>query len=213
MDRTRSAALARVEKELRRWSLLLLTDARLPSVAGLVARAPIRGSWWAHSQAHPIFRVAEALAERPGVLVIKLLNGKATYVYRRLWPALFAVAGAGHSWQTRGLSRAARSLLDRVERAGTLRADRMAPLPVRGKRAGDAARELEERLLVYSQSVHTERGSHAKQLESWKHLSRRLRFPRSALPPEAAARQTLEAIAATLAAGFGASVRLPWQGR
>jgi hypothetical protein len=63
-----------------------------PSLAEAVAGGPIRGSWWAHTKGHEIFRVAEAVSENPDILVCKLISGKVTYVHRRLWPALVRLA-------------------------------------------------------------------------------------------------------------------------
>jgi hypothetical protein len=60
----------------------------VPSLAEAVAGGPIRGSWWAHSKGHEIFKVADAVSESGDVLVCKLVEGKVTYVHRRLWPAL-----------------------------------------------------------------------------------------------------------------------------
>ena len=64
----------------------------MPSLAEAVAGGPIRGSWWGHPKAHEIFQVAEAVCESPDVLVCKLIDGKITYVHRRLWPALVRLA-------------------------------------------------------------------------------------------------------------------------
>ena len=64
----------------------------VPSLAEAIAGGPIRGSWWGHSKGHEIFRVAEAVCESPDVLVCKLVDGKVTYVHRRLWPALVRLA-------------------------------------------------------------------------------------------------------------------------
>jgi hypothetical protein len=64
----------------------------VPSLAETIAGGPIRGSWWGHPKGHEIFRVAEAVSESPEVLVCKLVNGKVTYVHRRLWPALVKLA-------------------------------------------------------------------------------------------------------------------------
>ena len=78
------------EAALARWGLLLLSDARYPSLASVIAGAPVRGSWWGHPKGRAIFNASCALerdAEAP-----KLVNGKVTFVHRRLWPAL---AGAG----------------------------------------------------------------------------------------------------------------------
>jgi hypothetical protein len=64
----------------------------VPSLAEAVAGAPIRGSWWGHPKGHEIFRAAEAVSDDPDVLVCKLVDGKITYVHRRLWPALVRLA-------------------------------------------------------------------------------------------------------------------------
>jgi hypothetical protein len=64
----------------------------VPSLAEAIAGGPIRGSWWGHPKGHEIFRVAEAVCESPEVLVCKLIDGKVTYVHRRLWPALVKLA-------------------------------------------------------------------------------------------------------------------------
>jgi hypothetical protein len=64
----------------------------VPSLAGEIAGAPIRGSWWGHPKGHEIFRVAESICESDDVLVCKLVEGKVTYVHRRLWPALVRLA-------------------------------------------------------------------------------------------------------------------------
>jgi hypothetical protein len=65
----------------------------VPSLAEAVAGGPIRGSWWAHPKGHEIFRVASVVCESPDVLVCKMVEGKVTYVHRRLWPALVKLEG------------------------------------------------------------------------------------------------------------------------
>jgi len=64
----------------------------VPSLAEAVAGGPIRGSWWGHPKGQEIYRAAEAVVESPDVLVCKLIDGKVTYVHRRLWPALVKLA-------------------------------------------------------------------------------------------------------------------------
>ena len=64
----------------------------VPSLAEAIAGGPIRGSWWGHPNGHEIFNVAEAICESPEVLVCKLVEGKVTYIHRRLWPALVKLA-------------------------------------------------------------------------------------------------------------------------
>jgi hypothetical protein len=64
----------------------------VPSLAEAVVGGPIRGSWWGHPKGHEIFRLAESISESDDVLVCKLVEGKVTYVHRRLWPALVKLA-------------------------------------------------------------------------------------------------------------------------
>lgn len=64
----------------------------VPNLAEEVAGERIRGSWWGHPKGREIYRITEAVSERPDVLVCKLVDGKVTYVHRRLWPALVRVA-------------------------------------------------------------------------------------------------------------------------
>jgi len=73
---------------------LVLQAARgpVPSLAEAIAGGPIRGSWWGHPKGHDIFRASEAVHDSDEVLVCKLIDGKITYVHRRLWPALVKLA-------------------------------------------------------------------------------------------------------------------------
>ena len=64
----------------------------VPSLAEAIAGGPIRGSWWGHPKGQEIFRVAEAVSEDPDILVCKLIDGKVTYVHRRLWAAVVRLA-------------------------------------------------------------------------------------------------------------------------
>jgi len=64
----------------------------VPSFAEFVAGERIRGSWWGHPKGHEIFRLAEAVVDSGEVLVCKLIDGKVTYVHRRLWPALIRLS-------------------------------------------------------------------------------------------------------------------------
>lgn len=178
---------------LEKYGLLLESDSKLPNLAGLVAGEPVRGSWWGHAKGHDIFREAVRLGARADVLVVKLISGKRTYVHRSFWEAVLAVGMARERWQTQGLSRSARALLVRTDREGAVAC------------SGESVRELERRLLVYADSVHTDSGAHAKQVESWEHWGRRVHCPVGALPPAEGKRRLEEA-----AAEIGG--RVPWAG-
>jgi hypothetical protein len=68
----------------------------VPSLASTVVGGPIRGSWWAHARGREIFAIARAIRDCPDVLVCRLVDGKITYVHRRLWPALVRLSGRFH---------------------------------------------------------------------------------------------------------------------
>jgi hypothetical protein len=64
----------------------------VPSLAAEIAGQSIRGSWWAHPKSQEIYRTTQAVCRHADVLVCKLVDGKITYVHRRLWPALVKLA-------------------------------------------------------------------------------------------------------------------------
>ena len=69
---------------------VVLESARgpVPTLAEFIAGEQIRGSWWGHRKAQQIFRCSRALRDSDDILVCRLVEGKVTYVHRRLWPAL-----------------------------------------------------------------------------------------------------------------------------
>ena len=69
---------------------LVLESARgpVPSLAETIAGGRIRGSWWGHAKGDSIFACTRAVRSSKDVLTCRLLQGKVTYVHRRLWPAL-----------------------------------------------------------------------------------------------------------------------------
>ena len=66
--------------------------ASVPSLAQAVTGEPVKGSWWAHPKRNDIFRLSRSIRNFPDVLVCRLVDGKITYVHRRLWPALVRLA-------------------------------------------------------------------------------------------------------------------------
>jgi len=74
---------------------VVLESARgpVPSLAEVIAGEPVRGSWWSHPKSHEIFAVTRAVRDSDDVLVCRLINGRITFVHRRLWPALVRAAG------------------------------------------------------------------------------------------------------------------------
>ena len=177
--------------------LLLTQDKALPNVVGILTGESLRTSWWSHPKSHLIFSVLSELADHPNVLFTKLLYRKDTLVHRTLWPAVLAVGSARDKWQEQGLSVDARRLLERLGRG------------VRSVRAvGAPVKELERRLLVTTQEIHTESGRHEMALESWKAWSRRVGC--TAIKSVPRAREALEEAAVRLGAPL---TSLPWPTR
>ena len=73
---------------------VVLASARgpVPSLAEAVAGEPIHGSWWAHDKGKAIFEALSIVADSADVRCFKLVDGKVTFVHRRLWPALVRMA-------------------------------------------------------------------------------------------------------------------------
>jgi len=64
----------------------------VPNLAETITGKKIRGSWWAHPEGQLIFRLTRAVRDSEDILVCRLVDGKITYVHRRLWPALVKLA-------------------------------------------------------------------------------------------------------------------------
>jgi hypothetical protein len=193
---------------LRRYGLLLESDPKLPSVVSLVAGKPIAGSWWGHPSGGAIYREVNRLSVRSDVVLLKLLNGKVTFVVDRLWPHVYAIGCCGDPWQVDGLSPQSQRLLELVRRSGLIRTDDPRSRVAAGPRVSAAALDLERRLLVLGVQVHTETGQHAKSLESWPHWARRIKL--ATRMPAARAKAELAELVGRLNATFEGKARLPW---
>lgn len=199
----------RVFRRLETLGLLLLSGHGFPSVAGLIAREKIKGSWWAHPDAQTIFEVAELLDDHRDVLFLKLLDGKVTLVHRQLWSRIFSIGVAREDWQVKALTPAAKLLLKKIDVEGALETG------VIGKRfdskQGTAARELEFYMLIHSSQVHTQSGAHAKTLETWDHWAKSVDFRGRANNASAARRFVVERVESIVAEHGGATApRFPW---
>src|SRR6202040_4142421 len=82
-------ALAFVE---RHGIVLQAARGPLPNLVEAIAGGAIRGSWWGHPKGKEIFHAVKRIGGSPDVLVCKLVEGKITYVHRRLRPALIKLA-------------------------------------------------------------------------------------------------------------------------
>ena len=199
----------RVFSKILKFGFLLESDPKLPSVAALITGAPLRGSWWSHPLAQTIFQVNEKLEDHPDVLITKLVSGKVTFVHRDLWPEILAIGTAQEPWQMKGLPASARALLKTVEKSGVLRTDEITSPDTVKNKPGNGARELERKLLIHAEQIHTEGGAHAKILETWDHWSKRTGFVGPAMEADQAKRN-LEERLGKLNDEFGGTACFPW---
>jgi hypothetical protein len=114
---------------------------------------------------------------------------------------------AREDWQTRNLSPAATRLLKKLDGDGWLQTNKLGA--EFGPKPGETVRELEIRLLLHANQIHTESGAHAKVVETWDVWAERANFRARPKSP-AAARRFLEERVAEVIAQFGGAARLPW---
>lgn len=194
---------------LKQTGFLLESDPKLPSVATLIAGEPLRGSWWSHPRAQEIFQVNEKLDDHNDVLITKLISGKVTFVHRKLWSELAAIGDSREPWQLQKLADPARTLLKQVEAAGSLTTGQITWPRNQKMKLGDAARELEKRLLIVGTQFHSESGAHEKQLQTWEHWLTQKNFKPKRTSSEKA-KHLLEAKLQKLNIEFSAAGFLPW---
>jgi hypothetical protein len=199
---------AHVLRQLEKDGLLLLSGSEIPSVRGLITNKTSPGSWWSDPAAQRIFVVSELLEDHPDVTITKLVTRKVTFVHRQLWDYLFAVGTARDDWQLNALSREARAVLNEVDKHGSIRSD--GPALKDKTKTGDVTRQLEQRLLVHSDQVHTETGAHAKVIETWEHWAKRVKFKAKKISV-GTARSFLEKRVEEINKQFSGRGKLPWQ--
>ncbi len=83
---------------------------------------------------------------------------------------------------------------------------------IRTYASGDPVRDLEAKLLVHSESVHTDHGFHAKHVQTWESWADQVKLGASK-PTPAEARSQIEQVVARLNKQFGANGTLPWTRR
>lgn len=185
--------LAAIERE----GLILVQDAKLPSLATMVAGEPVVGSWWGHPKGEHIFGVISKVEDDPDVCRFKLFGGKVCLVHRALWSALACVGRSREGWQMDGLSKFAVALLERVEGGEDV------------QETGPHVKELEQRLLVVGDQKHVESGQHKTELTSWKRWAKEhdVSLRRRSVDK---AKAEIEAVADRWKAEHGRRPKLPW---
>jgi hypothetical protein len=197
----------KVLNHLRDAGLLHLSGDEIPSVRALLTGRSSKGSWWADPAAQKIFIVTQALEDHPDVTIVKLISKKVTFVHRKLWLTLLSASAARDEWQLKNLSKPAELLLNEIDQHDTLFTNSVKKSLA--TKIGDAARELELRLLIHSEQFHTESGAHAKQLETWESWAKRVNLKGRRLS-SIDARNSLEKHLNRINQTYSGRGRLPW---
>jgi hypothetical protein len=198
----------KVFRQLEEIGMLLVSGNEWPDVRSLITGKVSKGSWWSDSAAQEIFAVSELLDDHPDVTPAKLISKKVTFVHRKLWRELLAIGTARDDWQSKGLSAAGLSLLKQLDKEGTIMTNKLPRSP--GANPGNATLELERRLLIHAEQIHTESGAHAKLIETWKTWAKRVGFEKRPLD-SLRARQSLENRIEKVNKEYSGKGQLPWQ--
>lgn len=200
--------LKKIHNELDKFGVLMLTDPSLPSLVAVISGKPVKGSWWGHPKGNLMYNISNELMDSPEILTLKLINKKITFIHRRHWNALLSITTSGKQWQKKDLSVSCKSLFQRVQREGKLRIDdsRLAKPPAE---VGKLASQLETRLLVYSESVHTDSGKHVRQLSSWDNVKHGKKGKFVAVPYDEAL-ENFEKIKMDMSAKYSTKIKFPW---
>jgi len=65
---------------------------RVPALTHAIAGAPFSGSWWSHPRSQEMFALTRAVRDSDDILVCRAIDGKVTFVHRRLWAPLVRAA-------------------------------------------------------------------------------------------------------------------------
>jgi len=201
--------LSKVYSEFEKYGLLLLSDPELPSLVTMIAGEPVKGSWWGHPKGNLIYNLSQELEDDTDILIVKLLNKKITYVHKRHWNALFSIVLEKSDWQIKGLKPDHKNLFRTIQKRGSVRADD-ASFKNTPTEIGKQASKLEERLLVYSQSLHTESGKHVRQLKSWESYIKEIKFPLNRLKATEAY-EYFESVLEDWSSGSMQNAKVPWK--
>jgi hypothetical protein len=147
--------------------ILLLQDKSFPNIVAKITGENISGSWWGHPLANPIYNGLGWLEHNYNVLVIKLLDGKVTYLHESLFSDLYSIVDKPRDWQLKKLKDEELDLLKYVSKKNKVLSDdpKLKDLAKDPKKSFAA---LEKRLLLFSAEEHTESGKHVKEFMPWK---------------------------------------------
>lgn len=200
--------LLKIYAEFEKQGVLLLSDPELPSLVSVVTGEKVKGSWWGHPKGNLIYNLSQQFEDDPDILAVKMVNKKITYIHKKHWSALFTIVLEKSDWQTQGLKTETKKLLQAVQKNGLLRADEKF-LKKTPTQIGQLASKLEEKLLIYSESLHTDSGKHVRILKSWNFLMQEKKISLNKMTITEAYKH-FENIIASWSVANEKKVKVPW---
>lgn len=158
--------------------LLLQQDKTRENVVRIVTGETLSTSWWNHPKAGFVFSILESVAKHPDITLSKLIQGKVTFIHRRLWPSIYTVGSSKEDWQLRTLTQDERRLLKRIESKGMV------------ENPGSTVKKLERLVLVHVAQVHSKNGKHITIATSWDNWADKHQIAK--VPGKEAKRQLVE---------------------
>lgn len=157
----------KIYKLLEQNKMLLLQDKGCPNIVSKIVGDKIKGSWWGHPLANPIYNGLGWLEQNRNVLSLKLIDGKVTYVHESLFPALYSIVSEVRDWQLQKLKPDELKLLKYILKRNQVLSDddKLKGLVEDPKKC---LTNLEKKLLLYASEEHTESGKHVKIFMPWK---------------------------------------------
>lgn len=109
------------------------------------------------------------------------------------------------------LSPMARKLLGKLDKDGELQTDWLVAVGgYESKALSAASKELQKRLLCFSEEVHTVKGKHATRLKTWPQWAEGVGFIPTGMDVQRAIRE-LEEVVEQINTKYDANGKLPWQ--
>lgn len=183
----------------------MLQDKSFPNIVSKIVGEKIAGSWWGHPLANPIYNGLGWLEHNHNILIIKLLDGKVTYVHESLFPDIYSIVSEARDWQLKKLKPDELKLFKFVLKKKKVLSDD----PNLGDLFSDSRKSfstLEKKLLLYSVEEHTESGKHIKEYLPWNESKIFNKAPKN----YELAKDNIERIIDKINRESASKVRLPW---
>ena len=195
----------KIYKYLQENKIVLLQDKSFPNIVTYIVGRKIKGSWWGHPLANPIYNGLNWLEKNKIFLSVKLIDGKVTYLHKSLISDFYSIVKKPRDWQLKNLKEDDLKMLQHISQNSIIFSDdETLKLVVNEPKKNLST--LEKKLLIHSVEVHTSSGMHVKKIMTWKNSN----ISCSSKKDYLSAKFEIEKIVFKLCEKTGAKVKLPW---